>query len=322
MGTSLVERLDAGRRHDCEYGDGLSNHLPMALIALDRLGADAAVLSAFETSYATRLPPAPPPQPWPDGDDWTGRFGDRSAYAAYRSLFARWRDEEGAGAMLSQVLPRLMPGCSAVAFHGLIRTAYGVSSRHAGELVAGLAYWACRFMPLGDLGKPTAKTALASDPEVPLRTLEATPSDAYLIADRMRQSARTNRRLPQVVAALDIGPGTLDSLARLAAHAHAHSGNFVALHLVTSAHGLRILLPFVEEPLMAVRWYWQAFATAVCAAEFKPSPAPDPLPWDDIVARALRSPDEHVIKLVDSAREQAAALGGQVWALAATRAVS
>ena len=40
MTTVLAELLDAGAAHDAEYAGGLSNHLPMALVALKRLGAD------------------------------------------------------------------------------------------------------------------------------------------------------------------------------------------------------------------------------------------------------------------------------------------
>jgi hypothetical protein len=322
MDAALVAMLDAGRRHDCEYGDGLSNHLPMALIALGRLGADASRLQAFEAAYVARLPAAPEPAAWPDGDAWTSRLGDRSAYAAYLDLFARWRLEEGAGTMLAQVLPALMRGCGGVAFHGLIRTACGVSSRHAGELVAGLAYWACRCMPLLDGPGNAANRERVRDPEILLRRLTKTASSAALIAERMRFAARVNRELPAVAAALDVKADTLEILARLAARAYAHSGNFAALHLVTSAHALRLLMPFVEEPLAAVRDYWVAFATAVVIADLEPGPVPPERPWDEVLARALASPDEHVIKLVDSAREQEAAYGGEAWLLAARRAVA
>jgi Questin oxidase-like len=321
MDTALVAQLDAGRGHDCEYGEGLSNHLPMALIALDRLGADARRRQAFEATYATRLPAAPAAVAWPDGDAWASRLGDRSAYAAYRDLFGRWRLDEGAGAVLAQVLPPLMRGCGGAAFHGLIRTAYGVSSRHAGELVSGLAYWACRFMPLFDLPATSVRSAGEPDPEALLRCLTKTPSDAGLIAERMRHAARVNRDLPGVASALQVDAGTLETLARLAARAYAHSGNFAALHLVTSAHALRVLLPFIDEPLAAVRHYWQAFVTAVVIAELEPRPVPSRLPWSDVMARACASSDEHVVKLVDSAREQEAAYGGAIWSLAASRAV-
>jgi len=36
----LLSLLDQGVRFDAEYREGLSNHLPMALVALRRLGCD------------------------------------------------------------------------------------------------------------------------------------------------------------------------------------------------------------------------------------------------------------------------------------------
>ena len=47
----------------------------------------------------------------------------------------------------------------------------------------------------------------------------------------------------------------------------------------------------------------------------------DALPWDAILPAAIASDDEHVIKLVDSCREQERAYGGHEWRLAASRAV-
>ena len=53
--ATLKRWLDAGAGHDAEYAGELSNHLPMALCALYRLGADAARLQAFAQAYAQRL---------------------------------------------------------------------------------------------------------------------------------------------------------------------------------------------------------------------------------------------------------------------------
>jgi hypothetical protein len=44
---TLVELLSDGARHAPEFGGGLSNHLPMALLALQRLGADDTHLTAW-----------------------------------------------------------------------------------------------------------------------------------------------------------------------------------------------------------------------------------------------------------------------------------
>ena len=96
--VSLRALLDDGARFAPEYAGDLSNHLPMALVALKALGADNAGLAAFAQGYRRRLLPAPPPEAWPAGEPWPARLGDPAAWPVYRGLFAEWLDLEGSGA--------------------------------------------------------------------------------------------------------------------------------------------------------------------------------------------------------------------------------
>jgi len=297
--VSLAELLDAGASFDAEYHGGLSNHLPMVLLALHRLGADAQRLAAFAERYARRLAPAPAPVHWPAGDAWTTRLGEPGAWPTYRVLFRQWLAHEDADAVLPQVLPLLLPGCGAAAFHGLIRTACAVQARHAGELADGLAYWACRYLPLDGC-------------------LPAT--DDGLIFEEMQRAAAAPG-FDDAVAAVALDDGTLQRLAHDAALLYAASGDFTVLHLVTSAFALRVLLDFVEEPLAAVDDYSVAYVAALRACGVQPGTPAAPLPWDSLVAAALASDNEHLIKLVDSCREETTAYGGDAWQRAASRAV-
>ena len=313
----LARLLDDGARHAPEFDGGLSNHLPMALLALHRLGASGEQMAAWKARYATRLEPAPPAQAWPAGDPWPGRLGDVSAWPAYRDLFGQWVGHEGGADVLAQVLPVLMPGCGAGAFHGPIRVASAARSGHAGELADALAYWACRFLPLGAL--PSAP-GTQPDPEPLLEPLRAGRSKRSLIFQRMQDAAH-DARLHAQVAQLAIDEHTLERLARLSAKAYARSGNFTALHLVTGCHAMHVLSAFLDdEDGTALRWFWQAWAAAVVAAGMTASAAPPLLPWDAIVPAALAQDDEHVIKLVDSCRELERAYGGDDWRRAASRA--
>lgn len=315
---SLRTLLDEGARFGPEYAGDLSNHLPMALVALKSLGADDARLAGFARAYAARLQPAPPPEDWPAGEPWPARLGDPAAWPAYRGLFARWLDLEGSAALLQQVLPLLMPGCGAAAFHGLIRVAAALRAGHAGELADGLAYWACRHLPLGAL---PARAGRQRDPLPLLRRLSAQPSQQPLIVQRM-QDAASGPALRAAVAALAIDDHTLPRLARLSAQAYAGSGNFTALHLVTGCHAMRLLLPMLDQPLQALRWFWQAWATALVSASLEALPAVPLQPWPGLVGRALASDNEHLIKLVDACRGEDEAYGDDAWRLAASRAVA
>lgn len=300
---SLVGLLDDGARFDAEYRRGLSNHLPMALVALQRLGADDARLGAFATHYAQRLEAAPAAVAWPAGDGWPGRLGERDAWPAYRSLFGEWLQHESADAVLQQVLPVLAPGCGAAAFHGLIRTAYAVQAGHETELADGLAYWACRFLPL--------------DGTLP-------GSDRGLIFEQMQRAAAAPG-FEEAANAVPLDDGTLQRLSRHAALLYAGSGDFTVLHMLTSCHALRVLLPFVDEPLQLVDEFIVAQVAAARACGAVAGAPADVLPWHELVAAALVADDEHLVKLVDSCREEERAYGGggdDAWQRAASRAVA
>ena len=319
MSGVLATLIDAGAQHDAEYRGGLSNHLPMALLALRRLGASDARLSAFAATYGTRLEPTPAAQAWPAGDPWPGRLGQRDAWPAYRHLFAQWLTYEEATAVLAQVLPTLMKGSGGAAFHGLIRTAYALRSESLAELTDALAYWACIHMPLRAPG--AAVSAGTSELADALAGLPRKVVKAPMISLRM-QAAATSPKFAATTATLRIDERTLPTLAQHAATLYAASGNFTVLHLVTSAHAMRVLLPFVDEPLVAVRDYWLAYAAGTVAASANVGEAAPLLPWTRIVKRAIESDDEHVIKLVDSCREEEQIYGGKAWRLAASRMVA
>lgn len=321
---ALHALLDRGAAFDAEYGASLSTHRPMALVALWRLGATPARLEAFAAQYERRLQPMPPAEPWPPGDPWPDRLGDPRAWPLYRHLFAQWLAHEGAD-MLPQALPRLLQGAGAAAFHGLIRTAYAIEAAHPAELADALAYWACRWLDLGGAVASTASGASATaDPAALLAGLRPAPAASGLVVHRM-QAAAGSRGFDRAVAALRIDAGsTLPRLARLAARLHARSGDFMALHLVTSAQALRVLLPHIDpdDVPAALAAYWRAYAAGVVAAALPPGRAPVARPWDELVAAALASDDEHLVKLVDAAREEQRHHGGaDDWQRAATRAV-
>lgn len=322
--ATLRELLAAESGFDTDYGSGLSNHRAMALQALHRLGADAARLRAFASRYERQLRPAPPAQTWPAGDAWSSRLGQPDAWPAYRDLFAQWLDNEAAGDLLQQVLPRLLQGVAGAAFHGVIRTAHAVVAAQRGELADALAYWATRWAPLGR--ELPGTEPVTDDPEAPLRRLARVHSGSAMLMPGLRAAAAAPG-FDALAASLAIGPRTVPTLARLAAQAYAASGNFGVLHLVTSALAVQELLAFVdpddEAALMAARAaYWRAFLATVAAAGIEARAAPAPRPWPALRAAAIAHDDEHVIKLVDACVQWQAREPGGPWAAAATRALA
>jgi hypothetical protein len=320
---ALRDQLSAASRWDAEYGASLSNHLPMALTALARLGASDSRRTEFAARYAQRLHAAPPPEPWPAGEAWRALLGQPRAWPAYRSLWREWIDHEGAADVLAQALPGLMPGVGGAAFHGPIRVAYALAANHADELIDALAYWSCRWFACGaaDGAGSNADTLAVLN----ALDLSADLAPAPLIAQQMAQAAAHPRFAAALARWRVDAHTTLPRLAMLAAERYAARAEFTALHLVTSAHAMTVLLPWLEpdDRAGALRHYAGAAAAAWATLPRGPVPAAnfEILPWPQIVARAIDSGDDHAIKLVDSCRELEAALGGAVWARAASRAV-
>ena len=321
---ALRALLTDAARFDAEYGGGLSNHLPMALTALARLGADDERLAQFAQRYSQRLNPAAPPEPWSAEQPWRERFGDPQAWPTYRTLFCQWIAYEGAPQVLAQVLPPLMQGVAAAAFHGAIRVAYALAAEHAGELADALAYWACRWFSCGtprDDGSEREPARVLARLDF-ARELAPQPLIAQAIA-----AAAAHARFDAALAPLHVNlRTTLPRLAQIAAERYAAGADLTVLHLVTSAHAVAELLPWIDEPqrLPALAFYARAAAAAwaTCKPRDTPLPPLAVLPWSEIVARAIASDDDHVVKLVDSCRAHERASGGAAWAAAASRAVS
>jgi hypothetical protein len=318
---TLHRLLDAGADFAPEYGGGLSSHLPMALQALQALGAGAQRLEAFQERYAPRLS-AP------------GRAGAGAHPEGYeqrvRQLDAELR-LEGRDAVLRRRLPALLEDPGAAAFHGLIRVAHGVAAGHAGELARGLAYWSAVHRP-GGQAPASAGAALPLDAW--LARLRALHDRHRVTGRRISWRMQAWREVPGVeiaAGALALDETTLPALAHAAARLYARTGDFTVLHVITASHALRGLWPWVTDRAAALRALRPALAAALLASDaWEAGAAVDadaaaPPCWEELVRGALAADDEHVIKLVHACRDWDDwddRQGGAVFARAAARALA
>jgi len=329
----LHRLLDDALAYGLEYGQGMASHLPMALAALDGLGAHEAQMRSFFAHYARRLERVVAPRGGAKPvDDWKpsrGRFED---FETLRASFARSLAREGTGAVLRDAVPALVDGVAGAAFHGPIRLAHAVESGHEGELAAALAYWAARWEPLPAPAVSQARIAGASAwlDAIDARRLAADPdwrATAPLISARMQQAAPTPpyRELAGALAVDDVAPAALlADLAKACAARYAATGNFTVLHMATASRALRVLARWLPTSPAALAPLLHAVAAAHLAARAAPlrRQASDAEPgWDDVRRLACASDDDHVIKLVHAAAMQQAELPDPVWLEAARTAV-
>lgn len=306
----LHDLLDATLELPPEYREGLSNHLPMALQALHAMGASPARLQAFRAHYLRHFDgPAPAVAP------------------AYAALFERYQQalaQEGQAATLRRLLPELLPGMAAAAFHGLIRSAHALEAGHRRELAAGLAYWAWRSQPL--TAPPAAPVMLGFDDWAQQLRQQAGEwrSSAPLISLRMADATRAPAYLA-LASALQPTPDLLRRLAGLALQTYLASRNFTVLHMITGLRALRVLLPHAGrlpdlQPLLL-----RVFTAAYLAANIKPS-APPPVQaqthWEALRAAACQADDDHLIKLVHACGAEAQAYADPRYLDAAALALS
>lgn len=322
--TALRMLLDSNLQLPPEYRDQLTNHLPMALQALQSLGASPERLRSFYATYVQRFRGLTLPAPTPAHNarlaDWRALRGQADAYPELLTYFnglIKQGGQDDMDAALRQSLPELLPGVAAAAFHGIIRTAHAVQAQHPGELAVALAYWAWRWQTLP--APPMTYPSLGFNTWASRLVREASgwQSDSSLISARMleaRQSSIYEGLAGTLVPALSLD-ARITELAGLAVQQYVANPNFTVLHMITGLRALRLVLPWLahagrEDGLQSVLAH--NFTAAYLAAGVLPLDKPPEVPalsWDEVVTAAIASDNEHVIKLVHACQDEAALYG-------------
>jgi catechol 2,3-dioxygenase-like lactoylglutathione lyase family enzyme len=290
-------------------GGAYSSHLPMALHALAALGAGEARLRGWARTAFADLPTI---SPWPELDAAERRHAEALA-------------SESTGALLARRLPLLMPGCGAMAFHALIRTAHAWEAGHKPQLARALAYWTVRSAPLQGPAEIDGERLGLHDW---LDGLLALP-----VPDNMNQpwiSARMLHAAAQpgfqaIAPRLRLEPGLLADIAHWAASTYAGSGNFTILHLLTATRAMSLLLPLLAPGARpaALRDFTRQAGAALIASRWRGQLSSPPAAgdWDSLRAAAIAQDDEHAIKLVHAAWQLGRTDSDPIWRQAAARAL-
>lgn len=331
---ALDDLLIEGRAYSAEFPYLLANHLPMILVALDRLGApEARLRSYFDMYRCTKgLVPVPPAGAPIAAGTWADALGDRSREADYRNFFVLEVRRLGIETSLRAYLPTLIPGIAASALHGLMRLSYAVARMDAAEVGTALGYWAATYLPLPP---STGAAPITDDPGVVLARIGSL-ADMHRIVpetDLLWHTIREAVGKPDFAPVVDwlaIGPDTQQHLAATSLALFAGTMDFSALHALTGTHWIRMLAPVVPDIGSIQRHFWQTIASLVPKIGFPALPTTDqldywrqlPAPeWPDIAVAAIASDDEHDISLTFSAREEEKVYGDRLYRVVAARRV-
>ncbi len=249
-----------------------------------------------------RAKPASEP-PLPNGD-WQSAIGKPAFEVTLATKFAAGLQTKGREALLREVIPRLTPALASQAFHGLIRTAYAVESGDEIDIPDALTSWVIGYEALGRSDEPRFDTltdafaAMNRDDRFPREIKGRGISGQILTVVAI--PAFDDYRCP-------IRKLELADLVKVAALLFLSKGDFTVLHLVTACHAVRILQPYLGAGAL------DYLATAMLAAyatigrpDFKVAPetASDLPDWATLAARAIKSDDEHDLKLVYSCQQE------------------
>jgi len=328
-----------------EFDDGLTNHGPMAVEAMVRHGQDGQV-HAWIDWYQDRLDEAPrggispvTSENWQEALGEIKRVGDWTSFMLREVELRPWRD------LLAEWWPRLLPGITASATHGVIRVGHSVRALLAeeespadgprlAEFAHALAYWAARWSPLnvatppyGGLLSPSA--ALAEVPGVPEQTIGVThrlsqlsETPGWTDALSTLRTPESPRQVAELLSAV-VDAAVLDYLA------HGHANPVMLVHASTAPTAVLRTLPALPESLWVPSLDAAWLATAAITAAYRNTEAAP----EDIAAvlaqtgdpqesfdRAVRHRDEHAVKFADTAFDSYERTGNKQALAAATRA--
>jgi hypothetical protein len=329
---ALDALLTDGDRFAPTYGSGLSNHLPMVLVALDRLGAAPAELEAHVQHYARRLEPVRASEMVINPDNPDADLGDWSAFSAWRDFFRGALLREGIEESIALCWPMLMPGIASAGFHALIRLAYGLETGHRGEIANALAYMASSFTRLfpgsAEMPRNAESVALALEPihqAFAGHTVEADLiiEELQLVTDE--PSFFPALRTPPLATRQDRELMLADT-ARMAIRLYLAAPGFNSLHLVTGTHALSVVLPHLPETLHAetMFYFWVAFCAGYVAIGAPQAAEPQPAEggdWKVLTEAVRKSRKEHSIKFVYSCRAEYQKTKDPAYVVAAARII-
>lgn len=303
----LREMLISGAEHDPYYGASfLSDHLPMALVSLRRLGASDSELTRFRDRYAKRLEPQRYKERAIVAPVWPDCRGQRQLYPGLRRHFERVLVQQGRDEVLRAWMPRLIETAGIDALHPLIRTALAVDGECDTELACALAYWvsASEPVPVDDGPREQSDAAelfhrLRAHPVLGHR-----PASTDMFGTQLGQLGTLEdfRRLVRWRGA-SVG---LKDLAREAARVYLGYGHFFALHMVTGSQAVHLLAPWVGDDDKVADALWMSLAAAYLIIRTPAyAPVESPVTGEPSRAAVLRSAmaaeDEHIAKLGYSA---------------------
>ena len=340
--TSLageISEFDRALRMMAEIAP-LSNHGPMAAEALVELGHGSRVIEFAKVYNRYYYSSYPSPKSAVTDENWKQALSDKTRLADWVAYFRGSLEEGNWQKLVGDWVPRLAPGLSAAAAHGVIRTGHAIRSLERAdtadrryELGQALGYWAAYYHEIPESDE-ISKQMPASDAVKQVPMIE--PEKVSHTRSIMRKLEVVSKWKPfeKVSGMFDASRDPAESIADITeAFAglfvrHGNRGNTVSMvHSVTGTAMLRSLLPYLTEAEQRrlIRYGWQMAAGIYSASGNETrneQRSAAEIRIDDLKNRAALSNEVHAIKFTEACLREHEVNSNSIYLIAAEDAIA
>jgi hypothetical protein len=294
---------------------GTTNHCPMALIALARMGATSIQLERFferwTSEHGIKKHELAQELAFPSDYNWTTSLNQLPDFTRLSHWFLQRLQRESIHSVLGEVFQRVPFAPATSAFHSIIRLGYGLEQNYPSEVAAGLSSYVVGHLALP---LPDESTVYAASVESGLSQLRSTFSgsswSSAMITERLRKIAHDIRfrsvllRAPQYSA----NPKQFQiDLSVQAVRLYLTTKDFTILHMVTGTYAAKLIESKLEDHRLA--WMIDSVWSAYCAAyvsvgapdlnETQSFQGFDQKPnWAPLFEAVLESDNDHQVKMI------------------------
>lgn len=291
MKTSLLtnELIVAGLQFQPTYKNGISNHLPMTLVALDQMGTNDECVLLFYHQYITQLENVARNEP----------------FLKQANEIEQRIKNDGVETTLIAYMPRLIASFNAQAFQCMIRLSYAIKSQQQREIAYALAYWDQSYQLITPLSL-TEKYNTEQQLKQLAYAFSNSSFQANNISQRIFEVAQNPNYLKLAPVPVDI---TIEKVLQLVVEYYRKTNNSTLLHGITALHAFIELLQYFPDQQTALPWFWQSYTAAFATVGKNLQqprdvlPTPPHLSWLETITRGALSKNAHTITLIYSCSE-------------------
>lgn len=326
VSANYDEQLRSLADYGCELRNGFTNHTPMVIEALRRLGRVDAISEWLDSARprVCKRPPLVNRIQRVDDLDGSDALGEPDRFSDWAEFFLEQIESDGWQPTASEWTSRLIDGFTSAALHGAIRVGHAVRALgdtdtqvRRRELADALAGWASAYQPFPI---PAASRAQRAAPnrvlmDMPYVPTEHRRNDGSIVA-AIGQLTHADGFAEAIGGAqFDADPvAALLELASLfagvfAREVHSPLTAVVFTHAVTGAAAAQHLARIVSRDV-ADQLVWQAWRSgcaliatyADASRRAQPlTPAAQMLSPVELIDAAIETADDHAIKLTEAA---------------------